>query len=87
MARAKTNKEVTTVRDADILRMALKERNMKQMDLADKLGVLQSTISGNLNRPRLGLEVFNSMLDAMDYDVAVVDRTTGEVRWIVAKGK
>lgn len=87
MARAKTDKEVTQKSYADIFRLAMNERNVKQVELADRLGVMQSSISGNLNRRRIGLEVFNTMLDALDYDVAVVDRTTGEIRWIVAKEK
>ena len=87
MARAKTDKEVTQKSYTDIFRLAMKERNVKQIELADKLGILQSAVSGNLNRRRIGLDVFNTMLDALDYDVAVVDRTTGEIRWIVAKEK
>lgn len=87
MVRANANKEVTQKSYADIFRLAMNERNVKQVELADRLGVMQSSISGNLNRRRIGLEVFNTMLDALDYDVAVVDRTTGEIRWIVAKEK
>ena len=66
-----------------ILKSAMKERSIVQVDLADKLGVLQSAVSGNINRKRMSLDVFSTMLDAMDFDVAVVDRESGEVMWRV----
>jgi len=69
----------------EILRAAMRERNMTQMKLADHLGMLQSSVSGNLNRPRMGLDVFIKILDAMDYDVVVVDRASREVMWQVKK--
>lgn len=81
---AKKVKEISVMDEGSILKSAMKERGMMQVDLADKLGVLQSSISGNINRKRMGLEVFSTMLNAMEYDVAVVDRATGEVMWKVA---
>ena len=80
----KEKKEIQGMDSGMILKNAMKSRSMMQIDLADKLGVLQSSISGNINRKRMSLEVFNTMLNAMDYDVAVVDRETGEVMWKVA---
>jgi len=84
MAQGKMKANVPVMESGDVLRAAIKARGMMQMDLADRLGVLQSSISGNINRKRMGLEVFGTMLDAMNYDVAVVDRETGEVMWKVA---
>lgn len=81
---AKKEKEVVISSEpGDIIRNAMLHRGMVQVDLADKLGVLQSSLSGNINRKRISLSVFSKMLDAMDFDVAVVDRETGEVMWNV----
>ena len=67
-----------------VLRLAIKERGTTQQDVADKLGMYQSGISGLINRPKMTMYGFGTVLDAMDYDVAVVDRTTGEIMWKVA---
>ena len=80
----KSNESVPVMEEGSILKNAMKDRHMMQVDLADKLGVLQSSVSGNINRRRMSLEVFSTMLNAMEYDVAVVDRKTGEVKWKVA---
>ena len=77
-------REISVTDEGSILKAAMKERGMMQVDLADRLGVLQSAVSGNVNRRRMSLEVFSTMLNAMEYDVAVVDRNTGEVVWKVA---
>lgn len=84
MAKKSVEREITVQEDLMILREAMKERLMTQVDLADKLGILQSSLSGSLNRKRASVEVFCRILDAMDYDVAVIDRETGEVMWKVA---
>ena len=78
---------VVKMEDTEILRNAIKERGVLQSDLADKLGVLQSTISMHLNRKRIGLDVFRSILDVIDYDVVIVDRNTGEAVWKVDQKK
>lgn len=67
-----------------ILKLAIKDRGTTQVDLADKLGMYQSGLSGLINRPKMTLYGFGTILNAMDYDIAVVDRATGEVKWIVA---
>ena len=83
MARKGTATEVEALEENKIIRVAMKERGVVQVELAKRLGILQSSLSGNINRTRMSLDVFNTMLNAMDYDVAVVDRTTGEVKWKV----
>lgn len=80
----KKKEAILSSEPGDIIRNAMLHRGMVQVDLADKLGMLQSSISGSVNRKRMSLSVFNNMLDAMDFDVAVVDRETGEVMWKVA---
>ena len=82
MAR-KEKEEVRSWEPGDIIRNAMIDRGMLQIDLADKLGVLQSSVSGNINRKRMSLDVFSKMLDAMNFDIGVVDRETGEVMWKV----
>lgn len=71
--------------DTVILKEAIRARNICQVDLADKLGIVQSTLSGNLNRRRMGLDNFRDILNALDYDVCVVDRNSGEIVWKVAQ--
>lgn len=69
--------------DKDILRSAIRERNTTQKELGSKIGMSQTALSGNLTRDRMSLDNFKRMLNALDYDVAVIDRETGEVRWVV----
>ena len=76
--------DVPVMEEGDILKASIKERGITQVDLADRLGIRQSSLSGNINRRRMSLEVFGEILNAMDYDVAVVDRETGEIMWKVA---
>lgn len=76
-------KEIMAAEDKSILREAMRERNMKQAELADRLGIRQPSLSGNMNRSRIGLDVFVKILQAMDYDVVVVDRKSGEEKWKV----
>ena len=83
MAQKTGKQEVPVISNGQVIKEALKERGMMQVDLADRLGVLQSSISTSINRKHLGLDVFTKLLDAMDFDVAAVDRKTGEVMWKV----
>lgn len=68
-----------------ILKQALVERCVNQIELANRMGMIQSSVSGNINRQKIGLDVFTRMLDVLDYDVVVVDRHTGEALWKVRK--
>ena len=79
----KVKKEIPVMEEGDILKASVKERKITQVELADRLGIRQSSLSGNINRRRMSLEVFSTILNAMGYDVAVVDRETGEVKWKV----
>ena len=80
----KNGETIPQEKDVKILKEAMKNRSMKQLDLAEKMGVFQSTISTNLRRDRIGLDVFVKMLNTMDYDVIVADRRTGEGIWKVS---
>ena len=79
----KVKKEIPVMEEGEILKASVKERKITQVELADRLGIRQSSLSGNINRRRMSLEVFSTILNAMGYDVAVVDRETGEVKWKV----
>ena len=70
--------------DKKILKAAMKTRGMVQVVLAERLGVTQTALSGNMNRNRMSLDVFMDILNELDYDVVVVDRKTGESVWTVA---
>ena len=83
MARKVKEEEVLVLNEGDAIRSAMKERGMKQIELAEKMGMLQSGLSNSINRKHISVDVFKTILDAMDYDVAVVDRQTGEVKWRV----
>lgn len=69
-----------------ILRNAIKSRNMTQTKLAAKLGILQTSLSGRLNRQNISLDTFVDILDALDYDVIIVDRESSEEIWRVESG-
>lgn len=75
--------EVVVLSDKDILRAAIKERGTNQRMLADQLGITQATLSQNISRDRMGLDNFKKILDAIDYDVYVVDRRNKKAMWCV----
>lgn len=54
-----------------ILKEALQETGMKQADLAEHFGLTVSTVSQNMRRDRISLDVFVSYLNAMGYSVMV----------------
>lgn len=83
MARKVKEDEIPVLDEGDAIRSAMKERGMKQIELAEKMGMLQSGLSNSINRKHISVDVFKTILDAMGYDVAVVDRQTGEVKWRV----
>ena len=75
--------EVVVLRDRDILRAAMKERSTTQIGVAKKMGISQNTLSQNMTRDRISVEKFKKILDAMDYDVYIVDRNNKEAKWCV----
>lgn len=84
MAKKVKHDAVQTDECGAILKQAMKERGATQVEVADKLGMLQTGVSGLINRPKMTMYGFSTVLNALDYDVAVVDRNTGEVVWKVA---
>jgi len=67
----------------EIMRVARAERGMTQTELAERMGMLRNGLSMNLSRPRISLDMFTRILDAMGYDVVVVDREDGSEKWRV----
>lgn len=65
--------------DKTILKKAQRNRNVTQAVIADRIGMKLSALSGNMNRNRMSLVMFSRILSALDYDVVIQDRETGEV--------
>lgn len=83
MAQKAKKVEVPVMEEGAILKASIKERGITQIELADRIGIRQSTLSDNINRRRMSLKVFGEVLNAMEYDIAVMDRSTGEIMWKV----
>ena len=67
--------------DRDIMKVAFKSRSVIQDVVAEKLGIKRNALSQGINRSRMSLSMFSRVLNALDYDVVVVDRSTGEPMW------
>lgn len=67
--------------DRDIMKTALKVRKVTQDVVAEKLGIKRNALSQGINRSRMSLYMFSRVLNALDYDVVVVDRNNGEPMW------
>ena len=50
--------KIMSVKDTEAVKLAMREKGIVQVELADRMGVYQSTISQALNRKRIGTEVF-----------------------------
>ena len=79
MKKARDNR----MEDKAILREAMAERSVSQKELGDRIGMGQTAVSANVRRDRMSLDMFSRLLNGMGYDVAVVDRESGEIRWVV----
>ena len=65
----------------DVIRAAMKARGLTQMALAKEIGMSQNNLSNIINRTRMSVVSVKELLDAMGYDLVVVDRKTGEQCW------
>lgn len=74
-------KEIVGMDGNNILKTAKDERGLTLMQLADRMGLKQSAVSGQINRGRVSLDAFENLLRVMDYDVVIVDRKSGEAKW------
>lgn len=67
--------------DKSILKLAQRSRHVTQEVIANTLNMKRSSLCQNMSRPRMSLGMFAKILDALDYDVVVVNRETGEAEW------
>lgn len=65
----------------DVIRAAMKARGLTQMALAKEIGMSQNNLSNIVNRTRMSVMSVKELLDAMGYDLVVVDRKTGKQCW------
>ena len=78
-----------TMKEADIIRAVMKETGTTQVTLTELLGYgHQSSVSGRINSPRMSVERFSAMIDAMGYEVVVREKqpVTGS-EWVVLADK
>ena len=76
-------KEMIGLDGNNILKSAKDERGLTLAQLADRMGLKQSAVSGQINRGRVSLDAFENILRVMEYDVVIVDRKSGEVKWLL----
>lgn len=74
-------KRIPIRKDKDILKLAQKSRHVTQDVIASSLKMKRNSLSQNMSRPRMSLGMFAKILDALDYDVMIVNRETGEAEW------
>lgn len=75
----KKNRPVLATKvDRDVLKLAQKTRGVTQLALAEKLNMKQNSLSQNMSRSRMSLGMFGRILNALGYDIVVVDRDSGE---------
>ena len=71
----------------EVMREAISENGITQKELAEKIGMSQSSLTQGLAREHISLEMFCRIIDGLGYAVAVVDKQKGHVRWIVEENK
>lgn len=74
-------KHINGLNERDILKKAQRKRAVTQETLAQRIGVKRNALNQNMNRSRMSLNTFIDVLNAMDYDIVIVDRETGEAEW------
>ena len=75
------DKQVQSISEKGILKRAQKNRSVTQDVIADRIGIKRNSLCQNMNRSRMSLDTFAKVLDALDYDIVVVDRDSGEPMW------
>ena len=71
------------MRDKDILKAAIASRGTSQVKVAALIGIRQNALSASINRERMSMDSFTRILNELGYAVAVVDKQSGEVCWVV----
>ena len=70
---------IPSMSEKTAIKVAMKARDLVQVDVADRMGITQSCLSGCINRKRMSMEFFQGVMNAMGYDVAVIDREDGSI--------
>ncbi len=61
------------------IRSALKEKGITQKELAEMLGIKHQTLRSRLYRGSFSVDSAVKILNGLEYDIAIVDRKTGDV--------
>ena len=61
------------------IKAALKDKNMTQVVLAKKLGMLGQTFRNSLSRNTMSFETVEKIADKLDCEVVLRDRHTGKI--------
>lgn len=60
----------------DAVKEVMRIKCVKQIDLADRIKVKQSTLSERLTQNNVSVQKLDEMLNAMDYKIIIVPRST-----------
>lgn len=74
-------KHIIGSNEREIMKKAQRKRAVTQETLAQRIGIKRNALNQNMNRSRMSLNTFVDVLNAMDYDIVIVDRETGEAEW------
>lgn len=77
------------MQDKEILKEALRKTGKKQATIAEELGVNKSTVSTNLRRDNMGVDIFVKYLNVLGYTVMVGEKEGGMFipEWELESGK
>ena len=73
--------------EREILRRAVREQETTQANIAKELGVQQNALSAKMTRERMSVDTFKAVLNVLGYDIVVVDRISGERKWMLETEK
>ena len=66
-----------------VMKLAVKDSGVRQMELAERLNMAQASVSGNINRTKIGMDVFVKIVNAMGYAVMIGEKTENGFEEIV----
>ena len=72
---------IQAIPEKNIMKRAQKVRGVTQDVIAERIGIKRNSLCQNMNRTRMSLDTFAKVLDALEYDIIVTDRETGEPVW------